>query len=465
MPVPTARITVGAVPATLRTGIAGVLLAALAACTASPAHTAGPSPVVALPPANSSGTVPSFPFTEGSATRTAGAPPITSPVVTNSASTLPSRPGSVPTLPSAVVTATPAFGSKNLSPVAPITISVAKGTLTALSVTNPDGKTITGTLSKDHSSWSTTEVLGYGKTYTVTGTAAGAGGQVAIKGSWTTVTPKEKATTSISPGDGDVVGIAQPVIVRLGGTPVDPTVVMAAMKITTIPHVDGAWAWVHHDGEDHPSLDWRPKDYWPAGTKVHVESNIYGLAFADGLYGGDDVTSDFTIGRAQVTYADARTFQIVVKQGCTTAGDPDSCTGTVATYPGSYGNGDEIGDPNRVTRSGIHVVVDKKPSTPMNNPAYGYTNSVEYWDVRISDNGEFIHENPNTVGDQGNSNVSHGCINLSPENAKAYYDSTLLGDPVEVTGTSVPLSKADGDLYDWTIPWSTWTTLTDPADA
>jgi len=78
--------------------------------------------------------------------------------------------------------------------------------------------------------------------------------------------------------------------------------------------------------------------------------------------------------------------------------------------------------------------------------------------VRISDNGEFIHQNQNTVADQGVDNVSHGCINLSAQNAQAYYQSAIYGDPVQVTGTSVPLSAADGDIYDWAIPWNQWTT-------
>jgi len=28
-----------------------------------------------------------------------------------------------------------------------------------------------------------------------------------------------------------------------------------------------------------------------------------------------------------------------------------------------------------------------------------------------------------------------------------------------VTGTSVKLSEADGDLYDWAIPWDQWQTM------
>ncbi|MDQ2851052.1 MAG: L,D-transpeptidase family protein, partial [Actinomycetota bacterium] len=74
-------------------------------------------------------------------------------------------------------------------------------------------------------------------------------------------------------------------------------------------------------------------------------------------------------------------------------------------------------------------------------------------------NGEFIHENPNTVASQGHTNVSHGCINLSESSAIAYYKSAIYGAPVQFTGTSVQLSPADGDIYDWALPWPVWQSL------
>jgi lipoprotein-anchoring transpeptidase ErfK/SrfK len=336
---------------------------------------------------------------------------------------------------------------------------VSKGKITKFSLKNPEGKVVKGVVSADGASWTVGEVLGYGKTYSATGTATGTDGKaVAIKGEFSTVEPDTRVSVNVSPGDGDVVGVASPVIVRFGMEPADRAAVEKHVTITTTPKVEGAWAWIQHD-DGLWGLDWRPKGYWPANTKVHVDANVYGVKFGDGAYGSDEVTSDFSIGRNQVVYADAKSFKIVVKQGCKVMNDPGSCASTVATYPASYGRGDEVNDPNLVTRSGIHVVIEKLPVHLMiGSPPFNY-HSTEYWDVRISDNGEFIHENPNTVDVQGVDNVSHGCINLSPENAQAYFKSALIGDPVEVTGTSVALSDADGDLYDWTIPWDKWLKL------
>jgi lipoprotein-anchoring transpeptidase ErfK/SrfK len=127
----------------------------------------------------------------------------------------------------------------------------------------------------------------------------------------------------------------------------------------------------------------------------------------------------------------------------------------VANYPASYGLDS---DPNRNTRSGIHVVTEKFTDKRMVSQQYGY-DVVEKWAVRMSNNGEFIHANPATVGVQGSTNVSHGCVNLSTEDAKAYYDMAMYGDPVEVTGSGVNLSSKDGDVWDWTIPWPEWKRL------
>jgi lipoprotein-anchoring transpeptidase ErfK/SrfK len=43
-----------------------------------------------------------------------------------------------------------------------------------------------------------------------------------------------------------------------------------------------------------------------------------------------------------------------------------------------------------------------------------------------------VHSAPWSVGSQGYANVSHGCINLSPENAAWYFDTVSLGDPIIV---------------------------------
>ena len=158
-----------------------------------------------------------------------------------------------------------------------------------------------------------------------------------------------------------------------------------------------------------------------------------------------DISSTFTIGRAQIVKADVNSFRMVVMR------DGEK----VADYPASYGLGS---DPARNTRSGVHVVSEKFTDKRMVSERYDY-DLVSKWAVRISNNGEFIHANPDSTDAQGSSNVTHGCVNLSTEAAKEYYETALYGDPVEVTGTPVALSAQDGDIWDWTLSWDQWSAL------
>ena len=92
----------------------------------------------------------------------------------------------------------------------------------------------------------------------------------------------------------------------------------------------------------------------------------------------------------------------------------------------SYGEGDL---PRNITRSGVHVVTEKYEDFYMSNPAAGYSNVHERFAVRISNNGEFIHCNPNSIGAQGNTNVTNGCINLQPRERPAVLQQCDLRRP------------------------------------
>ena len=346
--------------------------------------------------------------------------------------------------PVAVVTQNPAAGAVDVSPVAPISVTVTDGTLREIALTNPDGKLVQGELALEQASYTITEPLGYGATYTWTGTAVGTDGKtVPVDGSFTTVTPDSRSSVSTNIGDGQEVGIAAPIILKFDSAIEDKAAVEQALTVTTNPATPGAWAWLPDDGGSR--VHWRPTNYWAPGTTVSVVAKLYGVDYGGGVYGADDVTLDFSIGRSQVVIADATSHRmLVVRDGQ-----------TILDIPVSYGEGNE--DRN-VTRSGIHVVTEKHEDFLMSNPPY-YENVRERWAVRISNNGEFIHANPLTTGVQGASNVTNGCINLSDADAQEYFQTALYGDPVEVSGTRIDLSAADGDLYDWAIDWPTWESM------
>ena len=418
-----------------------------AAPTATGSSTPG-APITVVDPSGSAGSSASDPSTPSTTT---SAPSSVIPVTTTPVTTTPATTSAKPIVKPASVTADPAFGSQTVGPLQPLKVTVAAGTLTTLKVLAADGSAIAGSFTEDRTSWTSNQRLRYSGVYTATGVATGAAGSTPTKiaGTWTVFSVSDTVSTHISPNEDAVVGVASPVIVRFGYYASDEqkAEIQRHVKITTTPKVEGAWAWFTHDGEDFASLDYRPKDFWPAGTKVTVTVDLLGVPFADGLYGARDVvTRNFTIGRNRVTYADPDSKILTVKESGR----------VVARYPMSMGRGDDVGDPNLVTRSGIHIVIDKKADTTMSNPAYGYKDLPEKWAVRISNNGEFIHQNLASVDAQGKRNVSHGCINLNAENAEAYFGKAVYGDPVVVTGTSVKLSASDGDYYGWALSWSDW---------
>jgi lipoprotein-anchoring transpeptidase ErfK/SrfK len=348
-----------------------------------------------------------------------------------------------PPRPQAQVSILPGDKSTNVSPTLPVSVRVTGGVLQQVALTNPDGEAVAGTLSADRQSWTSTEPLGYGKTYTWGGTAAGPDHlTVPITGSFTTVKPQRQVHTTLNIGDNDTVGIAAPIILQFDHHVSDKAAVERALQVQTSVPTEGSWAWLPDDNGG-SRAHYRPKDYWQSGTKVSVTAKLYGVAFGGGSYGKEDISTQFTIGRAQIVKADVNSHRmIVIRDGQ-----------EVMNFPASYGLSS---DPNRNTTSGIHVVMNKAQTVLMSNRAYGYVNIPEHWAVRISNNGEFIHANPETTGVQGSSNVTHGCVNLSTANAQQYYGSAIFGDPVEVTNSPTPLTAADGDIYDWTVPWDDW---------
>ncbi|QVI24756.1 L,D-transpeptidase family protein [Nocardia tengchongensis] len=347
-----------------------------------------------------------------------------------------------PAEPVASVKLEPAAGTEHVNPTVPVSVTVTNGRIDQLALTNANGKQVTGTFDAARSKFTVNEPLGYGVTYTWSGTAIGTDNKpVAIDGKFSTVSPKNTAPATVNIGDGQEVGIAASIMLQFKGHIENKAAVEKALTVTATPATEGSWAWLQDDNGG-SRVHWRPREYWQPGTTVHLGAKLYGLDMGGGLFGDSDLTSDFRIGRSQIVKAAAPTHRVqVLRDGA-----------ILFDFACSYGEGNE--DRN-VTRSGIHVVTEKYEDFMMSNPPF-YTNVRERWAVRISNNGEFIHANPQSASAQGNSNVTNGCINLSTADAQAYFPTALYGDPVEVTGTRIQLSAADGDIYDWTMDWETW---------
>ncbi|WP_040337072.1 L,D-transpeptidase [Candidatus Blastococcus massiliensis] len=344
----------------------------------------------------------------------------------------------------------PEDGAADVSPVTPLEISVSDGELAGVTVVDDAGAPVAGAVEEAPGGDSGTEVwtpeapLAYGTTYTLTATATNSADEATeASTTFTTVTPTTLSTPSIGPLDGTTVGVGMPIRVYFDDPVTDKAAVESHLVVTSSTPTDGVWSWLN-DSEVH----FRPSKYWPANIDVTLDAKLYGVDFGDGVWGEKDRTIEFSIGDRHVSIADASTFTLDVYDG----------DRLVQSFPMSAGG------PEFPSRNGPHVVTELNRDRVMDSSTYGvpvdspngYRTPVEYA-VRLSNNGEFVHAAPWSVAQQGNSNVSHGCINLSTERAAWFFDFSQPGDVVEIKNSIGPaLSEADGDISDWTIPWDEW---------
>ena len=385
------------------------------------------------------------------------AAPSAAPTTTSTASSVSTATGS-----NVRISAKPGFGSKNVPPNDPVTITVFAAKISQLTMTGDDGTQITGAVAADQGSWVSKERLDYATVYTVAGTAqANDGKQTKITGKISTVKPADTERAAIQIPQNGVVGVGAPIIVTFSGVVKNRAAVERALKVTTSAGaaLQGNWGWLQDEdilgkGTVQSQVHWRPTaspvdgttPYWPANTKVHVEADLKGVDYGGGQWGRGDFTSDFTIGRSQIVVADASTFHLIVTVD-------DQIT---KNYAVSYG---KESVPGRGTLNGIHLVTEKYPTFSMCNPEFDYCNKLEKWAVRINNNGEFIHENLLAAKAFGIANVSHGCINMGAADAKGYYDSAIYGDPVIVSNTGGPQMSEKDALYDWIYSPAEWKAL------
>jgi len=209
---------------------------------------------------------------------------------------------------------------------------------------------------------------------------------------------------SILPADGAVVGVAHPVVVTFNAPVIDRVAAERSIRISSPGNMTGHFDWV-----DNNLVQWVPNHYWPAHS--HVSVGVQELTTGFG-------TGDALVGVASIS---AHTFTV-------------SRDGEVLrTMPAS------MGKPTRPTPIGNFTALEKQRSVvmdsrtigiPLSSPE-GYKITAQYA-VRVTWSGVYVHSAPWSLDQQGNSNVSHGCINLSPDNAAWYFDNVNVGDPINV---------------------------------
>jgi lipoprotein-anchoring transpeptidase ErfK/SrfK len=340
------------------------------------------------------------------------------------------------------LTASVKDGAVGVSVESPVTISAEDGVLGAVTMVNEDGDPVAGQLSVDGLIWSTTEPLGYNKRYTLTAQSLGLGGVTSRQMTFETHSPENLTMPYVLPNEGEVVGVGQPVAIRFDENIANRSAAERAIKITSNPPVQGAFYWLNNR-----EVRWRPAAYWKPGTTVDVAVNTYGVDLGDGLFGQQDVSTQFTIGDEVVTTIDDNTKTLTVKRNGEVIKSMPVSMGKnrTPTNNGTYIVGDRFS----------HIVMDSSTyGVPVNSPN-GYRTEVD-WATQISYSGIFVHAAPWSVGSQGYSNVSHGCINVSTSNGRWFYDNSKRGDIVEIVNTVGSTLPGTDGLGDWNIPWEQW---------
>ncbi|GEE01599.1 hypothetical protein nbrc107696_20450 [Gordonia spumicola] len=337
--------------------------------------------------------------------------------------------------------------TKPINPTTPISVRAGFGSLAKVTVTNKKGKQVKGESSAGGAEWHTTQDLGYGGTYTVTADAVNTDGKHTKKTfTVTTITPDDTAYANVVPApemvDDDGVGVGQPMVFQFTKPVKNRAEVEKHLSVTTTPSQPGAWYWT-----DDQSVHYRAKNFWKPGTKIHIEADVYGVDLGDGVYGAEDNAVDYHVRDSWIAKADGSTEQLTVFHNGQ----------LVRTMPMS------LGEPSTPSHRGIHVVSERAASVVMDSCSYGvcqgspgYYRETVFDNLRISNDGEFVHAAPWSVGQQGSANVSHGCVNLSPADAQWMYDTFRLGDVVEITnsgGDELPVWDTYGD---WAVPWKVW---------
>ena len=108
------------------------------------------------------------------------------------------------------------------------------------------------------------------------------------------------------------------------------------------------------------------------------------------------------------------------------------------------------------TPDGSYLSVEK--ANPVRMIGGGAPGSAGYYDelvnyaVRFTFSGDYYHSAPWSVVNQGTSNVSHGCVNLPPEDAVTYYNLSIPGNPITITA-STAAGKWDDGWTEWFLTW------------
>ena len=336
------------------------------------------------------------------------------------------------------VAITPAEGTSKVHPDKKVVVTAAGGALDNVTV-EADGEQVAGKFNADKTRWISKTPLKPSTRYSVSATA----GATTATSTFTTAKPERALQVAdVTPNrKGEKLGVGAPIIVTFNQPVAYKARIERALKVEAEKPVPGAWRWINDK-----VVIYRTAKYWPAHQTVTFNADITGIKAGKGLYGVKNYTADLKIGARQISKVDVRKHMMYVYRDGK----------RVQTMRISAGKGTTR---EYTTTSGVHLTMERGNPVRMISPGRK-KGDPEYYDVminhavRISNSGEYVHAKDN-VWAQGRQNVSHGCINARPDQAKWFYDNMQRGDVVEITGTDRELEWNNGWGY-WQMSFSQW---------
>ncbi|MEU0073643.1 Ig-like domain-containing protein [Streptomyces sp. NPDC006332] len=330
-------------------------------------------------------------------------------------------------------------------------VRVSDGTLTDVKMTVAGaGTAVPGTISADGSAWKPKEQLERGTKYEISARAKDKDGKSTSADSvFTTVSKANSFIGTYTPDEGSTVGVGMPVSFNFDKAISDKKAVQSHITVTSS---SGQKVVGHWFGSQR--IDFRPEEYWKAGSKVTMKIDLDGVEGANGIQGVQKKTVSFTIGRSQVSTVD------VNKQTMTVVRDGS----TLKTVPISAGS------PKFTTYNGQMVISEKYRKLRMDSRTVDLANAYDIPDVpdamRLTTSGTFIHGNYwyNKANPPfGREGTSHGCVGLEAVRggqgdtpANWFFDNSLIGDVVIVKNSPDKSVAPDNGLNGWNMPWSEW---------
>ncbi|MGW7023731.1 L,D-transpeptidase [Streptomyces decoyicus] len=331
-------------------------------------------------------------------------------------------------------------------------VKATGGKLTEVKLTEAEsGKDVSGALSSDGTSWKPGVQLERGTKYKIVAKGKDAKGRAATQNSsFTTVSSADSFIGSYTPDDGKTVGVGMPVSFNFDKAIANKKDVQSHITVTSSSgqKVVGHWFGTQR-------LDFRPEDYWKAGSKVTMKMDLEGVKGGQGITGVQSKTVSFTIGRSQVSTVDMNTQHMTVKRDGKTLKD----------VPISGGS------PENPTYNGQMVISEKLEETRMDGSTVGFGDKGKTYDIadvphamRLSKSGTFLHGNYwADASVYGNRGTSHGCVGLRDHEGgggdtpgKWFFQQSLVGDVVIIKNSDEQTIKPDNGLNGWNMPWSAW---------